>query len=998
VCELKFIIFDLDLGPRMTRTSGNNIRKTLVKISVISGFLFNLGISAPNPQLIFKENKGQWLEKVLFGTEFLNTQFYVNRNGFSYCIYNTEEMIRAMGKIKSERGKAVHGHNYEVEFIGAAFNHYTQADEEPGAYNYFLGKDKNRWASNVKAFGDLSFKEIYKGIDLRLYSKGINLKYDLIVKINGDPDAIKINYKYADSIEIRNKELIIKTSVGEVIEKAPFAYQMINGKQVRVKCEYNLLRPGVIKFIFPEGYNKKHELIIDPTVVVCSYSKATNYAAGDACTYDTYGNIYVGAEAFVGYPTTTGAFQLNGHPNTPYGGVDMVISKYNNTGSARFFSTYIGGDYSDAPIDMKIKDNSIIVYGISNSLNYPCTPMAMDTSYNSAANFLYDLVVTKLDTSGSALLASTYVGGVGSECFNHFSNTAWGWGIGEMEVDSLGNVYGLGSTNSANFPTSAGALSPTLKGGSDAFVFKLDNNLSTLLWSTYLGGTGHENGVSLRSDGAGGVYCFGSTTSTNFPVTNGAYNTTKNGVGVTADMYVSHINASGTTFLASTYLGTTSQDYAHMMDLDRNGDLYFFGNFTLPSSLLPTPGTYNDASGCNFIYKMDPALSSVIFKTRFGNFVPQVSPYLTYNAVKTDSCGKIYISGFGGNSFPTTPNAFQPYGGGPTDLYMMVFNANCSSLSFASFFGGSQVNSWSSIQSSNPGEATGLADFDNKGCLYTAIAIPGGLPTTPNAYATSVVSTSTSVFCNDAFFKADMQTFINANSSYGANITGCPPFTANFVSTTNTGTTYWDLGDGTTSTQDTISHSYTNLGNYNILLLVTDTNTCNKTDSIKSKLSVISPTEFDLGQEQQICLNSKLILKSPVAAIGYTWSTGATTNTTSITEPGNYQLSIFNGGCETEDDLNVVLGEASLAERFPNVITPNNDGINDFIDFTKYNFGEMDFHFYDRWGNERYKNSDPTIQWNPSDFNAGTYYYVIKYFSSCTEESKEGKGFISLFK
>jgi gliding motility-associated-like protein len=345
--------------------------------------------------------------------------------------------------------------------------------------------------------------------------------------------------------------------------------------------------------------------------------------------------------------------------------------------------------------------------------------------------------------------------------------------------------------------------------------------------------------------------------------------------------------------------------------------------------------------------------------------------------------------------FPTTPNALQPYGGGNTDLYIAQFKQNCSSLAFASFFGGSQNISWSS---NAPGESTGLADFDDKGYYYCSMGIPGGLPVTPNAYATTCVSTATNYASNDAFVKIDMQSRINASSSYGANIIGCPPFTPTFVSTTNTGTSYWNLGNGITSSSNSVTTTYTALGNYNVLLVVTDTSTCNRYDSIKSILNVVNPTGFDLGEDIPACFNSKTLLQANVSAFTYSWSTGQTTPNIYVNQLGSYTLTINNGGCNSSDVINVVLGEKKLSERFPNVVTPNGDNINDYIDFIKYNFEEVEFYVFDRWGRERYKITKPDEKWNPSDLNNGTYYYVANYRSSCTGKFGTDKGFISVFK
>jgi gliding motility-associated-like protein len=982
--------------------------KKLILIFFILSFLSKAGNP---PAIIFKENKGQWPEKVLFGTEIYNTKFYVNKNSFNYCVYKPEEYIKLFGKHKSEeKPLVVHGHNYEVEFVGADLTKTSKNEEQKEYYNYFLGKDKSKWASNVKAFGNILFNEIYNGVDLKLYSNAINLKYDFIVKPNSNPNSIKLNFNHTDGVEIVNDELIIRTSVGKTIEKAPFAYQIVNGIKKQVKCKYTLLDKTTIGFVFPEGYNKNYELVIDPVVVVCSYSGATNYAFGDACTYDSAGNIYVASESSFGYPTTPGAFQSNNQSVTTSSVtawgyyVDIVVSVYNSNGTAKLFSTYIGGDYGDWPMDIMVKNNEILIFGFTTSDNYPCTATAFDTTYNSPVSSSFnnnDLFISKLNMSGTTLLASTYVGGTNNEAYGGNSSGYWGWAVGEMECDDSGNVYIIGGTNSNDFPVTAGVISNTLQGATDAYIFKINNTLSNLIWSTYLGGSLNDSGISLKLDVSGGVYCFGTTTSSNFPITSGAYNVTKNGTGINTDQFVSHINSIGTALIASTYLGTNADDYASLMQLDKTNNVYLVGSLPSPSLLAPSPGVYSNPNGYNSIYKLNSSLSNLVFKTKFGFPAPPVSPgptpYLSFSALKVDSCEKIYIAGFGPNLFPTTPNALQPYGGGPTDLYVAQFNPNCSSLAFASFFGGAATTSWFNTPTHNPGEMSGLADFDNKGYLYIAIGINGGLPTTAGAYATTWTNTDTLEPCNDAFVKIDLQTHVNATSSYGSNITGCPPFTTQFVSTTNTGTSYWNLGDGTTTNLDTITHTYPNLGTYNVLLVVTDTNTCNRTDSIKSILNVINPTTFDLGDDMPTCFNTPVLLKSNVAAVTYSWNTGQTTPDI-YAEPGAYTLTINNGGCNTSDQINVTIGEKKLSDRFPNVVTPNGDNINDKIELKKYNFEEVDLHIYDRWGREVYATKDVIAEWHPDNLNAGTYYYVASYRSSCIGKFATDKGFISIFK
>jgi hypothetical protein len=956
------------------------------KLILLFFIISSLARSANPPSIIFKENKGQWPEKVLFGSEFYNVKFYANKSSFNYCIYDPND-IGGFG-IQSEKKKIIHGHNYEVNFVGADLSNVVKSNPRPEYYNYFLGNDKSKWASRVRAFGNLYFNNIYKDIDLKLYSNELNLKYDIIIKKGGDVNSIKMDYDYANGIELLNNEIVIKTSVGTIIEKEPFAYQLINGEKKIVKCKYALSENNSVGFVFPNGYDKNYELIIDPIVVACSYggSSATGY--NYASTYDSNGNIYNAVGADPGYPTTMGAFQIS---SNNYG--DCVINSFNHAGTTQRFATYLGGDSVEFAVDVNVRKNEITILGMVNSKNFPTSTTAYDTTQNGGDDFF----ITKLDTTGSLLIASTYVGGSLKENLNQFALAGWASIGAEMNVDQQGNIYVISNSNSNNFPITPGAISTTKKGACDAVVFKLDPNLTTLIWSTFLGGNTDENGLAIRLDGTGGVYCNGTTNSLNFPTTSGVVSPTKNGLLASLDMYVSHINSTGTALIASSYIGTATDDIAYFMDVDMNNSVFLCGYVSSSSFLVPTPGKFTNTNSINSIFKVNSSLTTINFQSKWGPSGSTQQQKFYYTAFKVDSCENIYMAGMAGIGFPTTPDQFQPYGGGFTDMYIAIFNTNFSSLRFASYYGG---NAPAPDGYCCVGEQSyGVSHFDSRGNLYLAISASENLPTTPGAFAANYSNTTTATrIYNDAFLIMDAKTFIQANTTYGSNIYGCPPFNSHFVSSTNTGTSYWDLGDGTTSNQDTISHTYQNLGNYNILLVVTDTTTCNRTDSIKTLLSVIPPTDFTLGDVDSLCMGHAIFIQSNVNAIYYQWSTGQTQPNIYVNQPGTYTLTIHNGGCISSATVNVVLAERKFSDRFPNVITPNGDLINDWVYFSRYDLEELEFVLFDRWGRERYKLKNPYEKWEPNDLENGTYYYIANYKSSCTGKYAQDKGFVSIFK
>ncbi len=829
-----------------------------------------------------------------------------------------------------------------------------------------------------------------------LYSDNYNIKYDFIVKRGADLNVIQLQYKYINDIDIIDNSLIIKTSVGNVVEHKPIAYQLINGKRKIVLCNYVLLHDNTIGFNCPDGYNKNYDLIIDPVVVVASYSGSTTWALSSAATHDEYGNIYnLGFTTASNYITTMGAFQSTNNSQAE----DFIISAYNSVGSVKLFSTYLGGDLEDIPFCMVVKNKVITVLGYSNSKTFPVTTNAYDTSNNGYRDF----VISKLNITGNSLLASTYVGGQSNEMFSFFGYCCYplntDLSYGEMVCDSIGNVYITSSTASIDFPVTSSAISTTRKGTTDACVFKLNNTLSSLLWSTYLGGTGLEHGSSLRLDNTGGIYCLGMTTSQNFPITAGCYQSTKMPNAGASDLYITHINSTGSAIISSTYLGITTDDYSGLIDLDNSNDVYVCGNVASSTSFTSTSGVYSNPNGQNVLYKLNASLTNLYFKTKFGSIVSgsTIDPYIRYTAFKVDSCQKIYLAGFGDRAFPTTANAFMPYGGGLSDIYMATFNPNCSSLSFASYYGGSDTSTYGG------GEyALGISHFDDKGVLYQAVSSSGALPTTLGAYSSNFNLITPGPpgnydNFNDAFLKVDFQTFVNASSSYGADIIGCQPFNAQFTSFPNTGTISWDFGDGSHSNQSSISHSYPNLGTYDIVLVVKDSTTCNRVDSIKSTLYVIEPVNLNLGEDKFICENSSITLSSNINTITYLWNTGETTPSIIVNQPGNYSLILNNGGCSSTDDINIIYSASILRKDFPNVITPNNDKINDAIDFSIYNLETIEFIVFDRWGIEKYKTSDTLIKWTPNNFEDGTYFYVLNYIPKCSQDLKKLQGFISVF-
>lgn len=200
------------------------------------------------------------------------------------------------------------GHAYAVNFVGANAQPEVRGEQPTGErLNYFLGNDKSRWATNVPAYTDVRYQQLYPGTDLRFYSRGDVMEYDFELAAGADASRIKLRYEGQQSLAVVEGALQIGTSVGRVTEQKPYAYQVVDGRQVAVPCQYVLGPQHTVSFGLPKGYNHALPLVIDPVLVYSTYSGATaRFNWGYTACPDTLSNLYAAGMNFTaGYPTTT---------------------------------------------------------------------------------------------------------------------------------------------------------------------------------------------------------------------------------------------------------------------------------------------------------------------------------------------------------------------------------------------------------------------------------------------------------------------------------------------------------------------------------------------------------------------------------------------------------------------------------------------------------------------------------------------------------------------
>ena len=950
--------------------------------------------------LVYKENKGQWDKPALFITELQSGSAFLSRDTITFSLADTADMNRVRHghhpwMYQNGLDLTLHVHVFKQVFENANSNVKVTGSETLNEYfNYFIGNDPHKWASHVNGFYAVTYNNLYNNIDLQLSSEWVNMKYNFIVKKGANPADIKMTYIGADGIKLVDGDLILKTSIGNVTDLKPYAYQLVNGVKQEVECIFKL-SGGMVSFEFPKGYDKTMELIIDPTLIFSTFSGSQADNFGYSATYDSKGNVYAAGSVFQyngSYPTTTGAFQTSwaggvgfGQPNTYDGtGTDVGVTKYDSLGQTRIYSTYLGGNHDELPHSLIVNSNDeLFILGSTASSNFPVTNGAFQTSFHggqdmgifSGIGVHYqtgsDIFITHFSVDGTSLLGSTYVGGSGNDGLTYPEYVGLNFNYaddvrGEITIDGNDNVYVASTSRSTDFPVTAGAFQTVKSDSSDAVVFKIDGYLTHMIWSTFLGGKDNDAAYSLDFDPNGDLYIAGGTISTNFPVTNGVFQPTNH--GGRADGFITHLSKNGNALLHSTYWGSASYDQNYFVRTDNLGKVYVFGQTETPDATFIRNAIYNKPNGGQFISKFNATLDTVIWSTTFGSGkgTPDISP----TAFLVDFCNKTYISGWGSDFYriynivgapelttgglEVTPGALQTHTDS-NDFYLMVMENDASAISYATYFG--SPNDEDHVDG-------GTSRFDRRGIIYqSACAGCNGLstfPTTPGV----VSNRNNSANCNNAVFKIDFNLPI-AVAAFRNSPPGCTPATIAFTNQSqgNTSPSYhWNFGDGTTSTGFNPIHVYTHSGLYTIQLIITDPSTCNSTDTITHQILILSNAATDTIPTIHLCSPQQVqigLLPSSDTSIHYKWIPGTYLNQTNVANPfanppgsTQYTLIVSNSLCADTFKQKIQIDTKS-----PAAFTPMQTGcVPANVNFTSQIQG----------------NTSPTYYWNFGDGSTST--------------------------
>ena len=573
--------------------------------------------------------------------------------------------------------------------------------QETGKSNYLTGNNPAKWVRNVPSYSRVEYHRIYPGVDLVYYGNQPNLEFDIDVAAGRDVRSIRLEISgqdhYAPALRVNSRgELVVRTRAGDVRFKKPVAYQAgdmpSNGKHF-LTVRYVVEKGGRVGFDV-SGRDPSKPLVIDPVLTYSTYLGGTDYNYAMGIAVDSLGYTYVaGYTSSVDFPVVGGVQGIfgGGSCDTEVNTApcfDAFVSKLNPQGTGLVYSTYLGGTGDDEAVRIAVDSSGqAYVAGFTDSLDFPTAGPLQGSNGGGTCGTAtyptpcYDAFVAKLTASGSNLVYSTYLGGTGDD----FASS--------IAADSSGNAYIAGLTSASDFPVTAGTLQTTYGGGPfDGFVAKISPTGSSLIYSTYLGGSleDHVNGIAL--DSSGDAFLTGQTDSANFPVKGGfqtLYTATTCGSALSNipcfEGFLAELNPTGTALLYSSYLGGSAASYGSDIAIDSSGAAYVAG-WTTSKDFPVTQGAYDNGwGGTNeiFVAKIAPGGGAIDYATYLGDIYPDQA-----NAIAVDGSGNAWIAGFTyGGKFPVV-SPLQASSGGFYDAIVSELDPTGSKLLFSTYLGG----------------------------------------------------------------------------------------------------------------------------------------------------------------------------------------------------------------------------------------------------------------------------------------------------------------------
>jgi hypothetical protein len=665
----------------------------------------------------FVANQGRWDPRAAWVASGSEATAYFLDGGVRWALTPAQGAARALAG--EEAGFAL-----DQILVGARDAAPTASVAAPGVVSYFGGEASH---AGLATASELTLEQAWPGVDVVWSGTGGHIEATYHLAPGADPAQVRVAWQGAGSVDVTAEgRLEITTPVRSFEEDAPKAFQDIDGTRVPVEVAYDLDDAGTYGFRLG-GYDPARPLVIDPTVLVyAGFLGGGGDERGTAIAVDGVGNAYVTGStdsAAATFPETTGVFQAA----SGGGGNDAFVAKVNLTGSALVYASFLGGSGTDA-------GNSIAVDGAGNAYvtgsttsaagTFPETPGVFQTANRGHS----DAFVAKVNPTGSALVYASFLGGVGEDIGNgiavdgagHAYVTGWtngtsgfpvtsgvfqaargslvnrdafvakvnptgsalayasflGGALNDsgqgIAVDAAGYAYVIGSTNSqGDFPMTSGVFQPSNRGATDAFVAKVNQTGSALVYASFLGGVGDDFGLGIALDGDLNAYVTGQTSSAaeTFPETPGVFQAAN--AGGSRDAFAAKVNQTGSALVYAGFLGGSGDDTGYGIAVDGARNAYVTG-YTTSADFPVTSGAFQATNGGGlvdaFVAKVGPTGSALAYAGFLGGSGDDIG-----HGIAVDVAGHAYVTGqttSAAATFPETTGVFQATNRGGTDAFV----------------------------------------------------------------------------------------------------------------------------------------------------------------------------------------------------------------------------------------------------------------------------------------------------------------------------------------
>lgn len=604
------------------------------------------------------------------------------------------------------------GVNIKLSFLGANPQpHIETFDRLDTAVNYFYGNDPEQWRPQVSVWGGVRYVNVYPGVDLEITSENGQMVQRFRTQPGAELPVVQMRVEGADAAIVDDGYLRLNSIAGEYALPLPH----VAGSSVQAFVKKPLAQVFEVTLLSVNASRLTPHLPADsPThLLYGTFVGGSSDDFGRDIEVDGLGNIYVvGSTGSTNFPTTPGAFDITHNslydtfvvklnptgsvlmyatflggsgddyglgidvdqsgsvfvagetasgnfPTTPgsfstvYRGFwDGFVVKLNPTGSELTYGTYLGGSNSDGANAITVDGvGNAYITGYTGSSNFPVTPGAFDTGYNG----WFDAFVAKVNPTGSALVYSTFLGGI----LNDRGSS--------IAVDGIGSAYVTGWAGSWGFPVTPGAFDTSHNGGDyDTFVARINPTGTALVYSTFLGGNSNDYGQGIAIDRTGNAYVTGSTGSVNFPTTPEAFDGSFNG---SVDAFVIKLNSTGSALTYATFLGGSSPDRGYSIAVDGTNNAYVTGE-TLSTNFPTTPNAFdtrhNGGTSDAYMVKLNSVGDALTYATFLGGSGYDVGRAITYH----ESRGLFVTGSTSSVGFPTTPGAFDTSHNGSYDVFV----------------------------------------------------------------------------------------------------------------------------------------------------------------------------------------------------------------------------------------------------------------------------------------------------------------------------------------